>query len=430
MNKKVRVRYAPSPTGYLHIGNARTAIFNYLFAKASGGELIVRIDDTDSNRNVSDGVQSQLKWLSWLGIEWTNIDNLYYQSKRLHMYIACADYLVRKGLAYVSDTGSIRFKTTKKVYSWIDLVKGPISIDMSDSPDITLIRDNGVATYNFATVVDDSLLGISHVLRGDDHISNTPKQLMLYEALGFLPPSFGHMPLILGPDRKKLSKRDGGAMQFISQYAEQGYLPEAVLNYISLLGWSPKGNEEIFSKEGLISAFDPSRLLTAPAIFDPVKLRSINAAHIKMLDIDSFYELSKEWIDFKTPNLKPILSLIQNKVSTLAEIPSLINGLISPTLNKDSIQTLETKDSLNALTVFRSLVSSAHSLDKDYISIMLKELSKRTGLKGFSLFSPIRIVLTTETKGPDLVSIIEILGKKTVLNRIDSFLMRDYSESD
>ena len=328
--KKVRVRYAPSPTGNLHIGNARTALFNYLFAKHYNGDFVLRIEDTDFKRNKEEGERSQLKYLKWLGLDYDEgifkekDCGPYRQSERLDIYIKYAEKLLKEGKAYKcymtaeeleeereeqkkqglpprysgkhahltkeqeeafekeGRKPSIRIRVPKDgKYEWDDMVKGELSFLGKDFGDFVILKNNGVATYNFCVVIDDYLMGITHVLRGDDHVSNTPKQLVVYEALGIEPPKFGHMTLIVNENKKKLSKRDESIIQFIEQYDDLGYLPEAIFNFIALLGWSPEGEEEIFSKEEFCKIFDERRLSTSPAFFDNQKLTWINNQYIK-----------------------------------------------------------------------------------------------------------------------------------------------------
>ncbi len=311
---KVRVRYAPSPTGFLHIGNARTALFNYLFARHNGGDFIIRIEDTDTARNVEGGEASQLKFLQWLGMDWDeSIDKdggygPYRQSERADIYNPIIEKLLAEDKAYRCYMTSeeleaereaqlargempryggkhahltkeeeaaliaegrepaIRIRVPKdKTYTFNDMVKGEVSFDSNGIGDWVIVKKDGIPTYNFAVAIDDHFMEITHVIRGDDHISNTPKQMMVYEALGYDIPTFGHMTLIVNEDRKKLSKRDGSIIQFIEQYHDLGYLPEALFNFIGLLGWSPEGEEEIFSKAQFIEMFDEKRLSKSPA---------------------------------------------------------------------------------------------------------------------------------------------------------------------
>lgn len=320
---KVRVRYAPSPTGHLHIGNARTALFNYLFARHNDGDFIIRIEDTDQKRNIEDGEKSQLENLAWLGMDWDESPEKpgkygpYRQSERKDIYQPLIDHLLLSNLAYKcycteeeleaereaqkargemphysgkcahltpeeqaekeaqGFTPVIRFRVPRnKSYTFEDMVKGEIVFESDNTGgDFVIQKRDGMPTYNFAVVVDDHEMEISHVLRGDDHIANTPKQLMIYEAFGWKAPVFGHMTLIINSETgKKLSKRDESILQFIEQYRELGYLPEAMFNFIALLGWSPVGEDELFSQEELITIFNPDRLSKSPAAFDGKKI--------------------------------------------------------------------------------------------------------------------------------------------------------------
>jgi nondiscriminating glutamyl-tRNA synthetase len=341
MLKEVRVRYAPSPTGHLHIGNARTALFNYLFARNQNGKFIIRIEDTDQKRNIEGGEESQLHYLKWLGIDWDESTDVggeygpYRQSERNDLYKKYYEELLEKGLAYkcycteeeieqereeqiargemprysgkhrnlTADEReafekegrepSIRFRVPEnKVYRFNDMVKGDISFESDGMGDFVIVKKDGTPTYNFAVAVDDHLMEITHVLRGEDHISNTPKQMMIYEAFSWDIPTFGHMTLIVNDQRKKLSKRDESIIQFIEQYEELGYLPEALFNFIGLLGWSPVGEEEIFNREQFIGMFDPARLSKSPAVFDTQKLTWMNNQYMKKLELDKVVELS------------------------------------------------------------------------------------------------------------------------------------------
>src|SRR5690625_3105803 len=312
MEKEVRVRYAPSPTGHLHIGNARTALFNYLYARHFGGKMIIRIEDTDDKRNVAGGEESQLKFLKWLGVDWDEGADVggdygpYRQMERLDIYQKYIDELLERDLAYEcymteeelekereeqraqgqvpkysgahcnlteeereafrkeGRKPSIRLRVPKnRTYTFHDMVRGNISIESSDYGDWVIVKKDGIPTYNFVVAIDDYLMKITHVLRGEEHISNTPRQMMIYDAFDWEAPTFGHMTLILNEDRKKLSKRDQHIVQFIEQYKNLGFLPEALFNFITLLGWSPVGEEEIFTKEKLIDIFDPEILSTS-----------------------------------------------------------------------------------------------------------------------------------------------------------------------
>ena len=349
MAKDIRVRYAPSPTGLLHIGNARTALFNYLYARHHGGTFIIRIEDTDRKRHVEDGERSQLDNLRWLGIDWDESPEThenYRQSERLPLYQKYIDQLLAEGKAYKSYVTeeelaaererqeaagetpryineflgmteeekaayiaereaagiipTVRLAVNESgIYKWHDIVKGDIEFEGGNiGGDWVIQKRDGYPTYNFAVVVDDHDMQISHVIRGDDHIANTPKQLMVYEALGWEAPEFGHMTLITNSETgKKLSKRDTNTLQFIEDYRKKGYLPEAVFNFIALLGWNPGGEDEIFSREELIKLFDENRLSKSPAAFDQKKLDWMSNDYIKHADFDKVFALCKPFLE-------------------------------------------------------------------------------------------------------------------------------------
>ena len=420
MSNEVRVRYAPSPTGHLHIGNARTALFNYLFARNQGGKFIIRIEDTDKKRNIAGGEESQLKYLKWLGMDWDESVDVsgeygpYRQSERNDIYQTYYNQLLENGHAYkcycteaeieaereeqtergetphysgkcrnltaeerakLESEGrepSIRILVPEgKTYTFDDMVKGAVSFESEGIGDWVIIKKDGIPTYNFAVTIDDYLMKISHVLRGDDHISNTPKQLMVYEALGWEPPIFGHMTLIVNESRKKLSKRDESIIQFIEQYEELGYLPEALFNFITLLGWSPAGEEELYSKEEFIKIFDANRLSKSPALFDTQKLTWMNNQYMKKIDIDRVLEvslphlvkagrLSENLTEEQQQWARSLVSLLQEKMSFGAEIVEL-----SDMFFKDEAEYEEdAKEVLSGETVPEVLKAFSEELDK------------------------------------------------------------------
>lgn len=484
MEEKVRVRYAPSPTGHLHIGNARTALFNYLFAKHNNGEFIIRIEDTDTKRNIQDGERSQLENLKWLGITWDESPENpgeygpYRQSERKEIYNSYIQDLLDRDLAYkcycteeelenvreqqrengvmphypgtcshltkdeqqkLEAEGReyvIRFRVpTDKTYQFEDMVKGPITFESkSVGGDFIIQKRDGMPTYNFAVAIDDHLMKITHVLRGDDHIANTPKQLMIYEAFGFKPPKFGHMTLIINSETgKKLSKRDETILQFIEQYRELGYLPEAMFNFISLLGWSPEGEEEIFSQDQFIQMFDTDRLSKSPAAFDSKKLEWINNSYMKQLDLSTAtnlcmpylqeaYDLSnksQEWI-------QKLVSLYQPQMSYAKEIVELSQMFFndSETLSEQEIEVLSEDTSKVVVEEFKQRINdlSEEEYHADNIKKIIKSIQKDTNIKGRKLFMPIRIATTGMMHGPELPESIELLGKSKVLNNIEQHL--------
>ncbi|MCM3164490.1 glutamate--tRNA ligase [Metabacillus litoralis] len=484
MTKEVRVRYAPSPTGHLHIGNARTALFNYLFAKNQGGKFLIRIEDTDKKRNIAGGEESQLKYLKWLGIDWDESIDVggeygpYRQSERNDIYKKYYEELLDKGLAYkcycteeelekereeqmargetpqysgkhanltkeeqneLESQGlqaSIRFRVpANKEYRFNDMVKGDISFESEGMGDFVIVKKDGTPTYNFAVAVDDHLMGISHVLRGEDHISNTPKQLMIYEAFGWDIPVFGHMTLIVNENRKKLSKRDESIIQFIEQYEELGYLPEALFNFISLLGWSPGGEEEVFTKDQLIEIFDANRLSKSPAVFDTHKLAWMNNQYIKQLDLEKLIPLclphlikagkvSENMSDEEQERTHQLIALYQEQLNFGAEIVDLTELFFKEEISYEE----EAKDVLageqvpEVLSAFVSEINQSDEFSADTVKTMIKAVQKATGQKGKNLFMPIRVAITGQTHGPDLPKSIAVLGKSTVLARLQNVI--------
>lgn len=484
MSNGVRVRYAPSPTGHLHIGNARTALFNYLFARSKGGKFLIRIEDTDKKRNIEGGEESQLKYLKWLGMDWDeSVDKdggygPYRQSERTDIYETYYKELLEKGHAYKcycteeelkaeqeaqKEKGetptysgkcrhltheerekleaegrqpSIRFMVPKgKVFSFDDMVKGNVSFESDGIGDHVIVKKDGTPTYNFAVTVDDHLMEISHVLRGDDHISNTPKQLMIYEALGWEAPIFGHMTLIVNESRKKLSKRDESIIQFIEQYEELGYLPEALFNFIALLGWSPSGEEEIFTQCEFINIFDANRLSKSPALFDKQKLTWMNNQYMKKLDIDKLVTISlphlvkaglvnEERTAEETEWVRNLIALYQEKMSFGAEIVELSEIFFNDeiTLDDEAKEVIEEEQVPEVLTAFLNEIEQLNEFKADEIKAAMKAVQKATGHKGKKLFMPIRVAITGQTHGPDLPQAIALFGKEKVKKRLTSIL--------
>lgn len=484
MSNEIRVRYAPSPTGHLHIGNARTALFNYLYARNLGGKFIIRIEDTDKKRNIEGGEQSQLKYLKWLGIDWDESVDVggdfgpYRQSERNDIYKKYYNELLDRGLAYkcycteeeieaereeqvknnetpkysgkcrhltkeeqakLEAEGrqpSIRIKVPENVvYEFEDMVKGSVSFESETIGDYVIVKKDGTPTYNFAVAIDDHLMEISHVLRGDDHITNTPKQLMIYDALNWERPVFGHMTLIVNESRKKLSKRDESIIQFIEQYEELGYLPEALFNFITLLGWSPEGEEELFTKDEFIKIFDAARLSKSPALFDQNKLAWMNNQYIKKADLSKVIELALPHLikaglveenrsseeDMWVHNL---IGLYQEQMSCGADIVGLSTLFFSEDIEYDE----EAKEVLSGEQVKEVLSSFKEELDAlsewtaDNIKAAIKKVQKATGQKGKNLFMPIRVAATGQTHGPDLPKAIELLGSSKIEKRLLSLI--------
>ena len=534
MSKDIRVRYAPSPTGLLHIGNARTALFNYLYARHRGGTFIIRIEDTDRKRHVEDGERSQLENLRWLGIDWDESPEThenYRQSERLELYQKYIDQLLAEGKAYKSYVTEEELAAERErqeaagetpryineylgmseeekaayvaereaagiiptvrlavneagIYKWHDMVKGDIEFEGGNiGGDWVIQKKDGYPTYNFAVVIDDHDMQISHVIRGDDHIANTPKQLMVYEALGWEAPEFGHMTLIINSETgKKLSKRDTNTLQFIEDYRKKGYLPEAVFNFIALLGWNPGGEDEIFSREELIKLFDENRLSKSPAAFDQKKLDWMNNEYIKNADFERIFELAKPFLEkagrlYEEPETLPqtknrgLRQANNNSGSGILGFMS-VNQLFNYELpDSDSILTDMTKTTKKArklVELYKPQMKSVDEIvpltdlffadfpeltdaerevmagetvpvvleafkakleamtDEEFVTEnifpQIKAVQKETGIKGKNLFMPIRIAVSGEMHGPELPETIYLLGREKSIQHIDNML--------
>ncbi|MDF2724447.1 MAG: glutamyl-tRNA synthetase [Paenibacillus sp.] len=484
MTRPIRVRYAPSPTGHLHIGNARTALFNYLFARHYNGKFIIRIEDTDVKRNVAGGEENQLTYLKWLGVDWDESIDVngpfapYRQTERLDLYRKYAEQLIAEGRAYYcyctedelekereeqvargetprysgkhrdvteeqrkafeaeGRVPSIRFRVLEgKSYAFHDQVKGDISFESDGIGDFVIIKKDGIATYNFAVVVDDYLMEISHVLRGEDHISNTPRQLMIYEALGWEPPQFAHMTLIVNEQRKKLSKRDESIIQFIEQYDQLGYLPEAMFNFIALLGWSPEGENEIFSREELIAAFDADRLSKSPAFFDTNKLSWMNNHYLKKADLERVTELAiphlqkagripEQLDDAKRGWVRALVALYQEQLNSVSDIVPLSETFFrdEPEFDEEGRALLAEAHVPAVLESFLKQAQQAEQFTPEAIQAMLKSVQKETGYKGKQLFMPVRVALTGHMHGRDLNQTLALLGQSRVVAQLQKLL--------
>ena len=481
---KVRVRYAPSPTGNLHIGNARTALFNYLFAKHYGGDFILRIEDTDFKRNKEEGERSQLKYMDWLGLDYDEGIGKekefgpYRQSERIEIYQKYAEQLLAEDKAYKcymtaeeleaereeqvanglpprysgkhahltkeeqdqfekeGRKPSIRIRVPQdRTYSFNDMVKGELSFEGKDFGDFVIVKNDGVATYNFAVAIDDHLMEISHVLRGDDHVSNTPKQLVVYEALGFKPPIFGHMTLIVNENKKKLSKRDETIIQFIEQYDDLGYLPEALFNFITLLGWSPEGEQEIFTREEFVEIFDEKRLSKSPAFFDNNKLTWINNQYIKAQPLERIVNIAlpffvkegvatQEEVDNNRAWFEKLISLYQPQMSYGAEIVELTKQFFVEEIkfDEEELEILKQDTTVAVFEDFLEKLEVAGDFTSENIKTLIKTIQKDTGVKGKNLFMPIRIASTGSMHGPELNTSLELLGRDRVVARVKAAL--------
>ena len=436
--RKIRVRYAPSPTGLLHIGNARSALFNYLFAKHYNGDFIVRIENTDIKRNVSDGESSQLELLKWLGIEIDESPEVggkhgpYRQLERLSFYKKYSDDLIRRGLAYQEENGAVRFSVPKNIkIEFDDLVRGKLSFESNEVEDWVIIKENGIPTYNFAVVIDDHLMEITHVLRGEEHITNTPKQIMIYDSFRWEKPKFGHMTIIVNKEKKKLSKRDKDVNQFISEYKEQGFIPQALFNFITLLGWSPPIEEEILSKEQIINFFDGTRLVKSPSTFDTDKMKYINQQYLKKIEPKEFNLIVKKYLDKSILKnitdwwLVEFSKLVKDRIVSFSDIQKLYDTYfpVKFDISQEKNEYLKENNSIIVLKELLGLIES-DSKDLSLINEIINEVSKKTSFKGKILFKSIRLATTGEEHGPSLSLLFPLIGKDSLIIRLKKSIER------
>jgi nondiscriminating glutamyl-tRNA synthetase len=480
----VRVRFAPSPTGLLHVGNARTALFNFLFARQAGGTFVLRLEDTDRERSTPEAEQAILEDLRWLGLEWDEGPERpgdfgpYRQSERLETYRRYATDLLGKGHAYrcycteeeleekrqrslakgippgydgrcrhlkteeeqsfirSGRPASVRFRVNARSVEFQDLVKGAMSFDGRKMGDFVILRSDGVASYNFAVVIDDAGMQVTHVIRGEDHLANTARQVLLYQTLGFAPPQFAHLSMILGPDRAPLSKRHGATA--VAHFRETGYLPEGLANYLALLGWSSEDGQEIFTLGELIKKFSLQRLSRSPAVFDPEKLNWMNRAHLKGIRGEKALSLALPFLRHSGGKLEGVptswlgaaLEAVWGEVDNLSQLAERLRFLFDEgwTLEPEA-QTLVAKEETRR--VIRGLQEELRSVEEvapENYRPLLAGLAKRVGLSGRNLYMPLRAALTGRIQGPELEKVFLLLGKEKILKRVDSILQRNREE--
>ncbi|MDT8862314.1 glutamate--tRNA ligase [Alkalihalobacillus sp. MEB130] len=484
MGSDVRVRFAPSPTGHLHIGGARSALFNYLFAKSQGGKFILRIEDTDQARNVDQAKEKLLDSLKWLGMDWDESIDVggeygpYSCMERVGLYKEYLDHLLQEGKAYYCYMTEeeleaereeqkargelpkysgrdrdlteeqrkqyegkglkpvIRFRVPEgKDIQIQDAVRGDVTFESDGIGDFVIARKDGIPMYNFAVVVDDHLMKISHVIRGEEHLSNTPRQVLLYEAFGWDVPKFAHASLILNPDRQKMSKRDESIIQFVEQYKELGYMPEAIVNFLALLGWSPVGEEEIFSVQQLGEQFTLDRVAKAPAVFDTDKLAWMNNQYIQNAELETVVDLAlphlvkvgrlpADMTDDQRDWAKRLIGLYQEQMHYGAEIVELSELFFKEKIeyNEEAQTVLNEEQVPEVLAHFTKELETMEEFTAENIKAAMKATQKATGQKGKKLFMPIRVATTGQTHGRDLPDSIELLGKDVVVTRIEQLL--------
>jgi glutamyl-tRNA synthetase len=432
MSSQVRVRFAPSPTGFLHVGGARTALFNWLHARHTGGTFVLRIEDTDRERHNEEAVRAIYDGLRWLGLDWdegaekSGDYGPYYQSERGAIYERYLKILQDKGMVY-EDAGALRFRSPRESVIVHDEVCGTITFDLSNPgthPDMTIRRPDGSWIFHFVNVVDDIEMKMTHVIRGEDHLSNTPKHVELYKAFGVEPPRFAHIPLILNPDGSKMSKRDTGAS--VQSYIEQGYAPEAVRNYLCLLGWSPKDNREILPIEEIIGLFELKNINRRSAGFDLDKCFWMNGQYLIQMPLDRFADLSIPFIERAGINfgsraaLLPALALVKEKVKHLTDVPSWIEFFFTEDYAYDEAsveKSLKADGALERLHVLTDRLARVEPWTADNIEAAYKDLAATLGIKTALLVHPSRVAATGKSVGPSLYHLLELLVRDRVLAR-------------
>jgi glutamyl-tRNA synthetase len=439
MSEKVRVRFAPSPTGYLHVGGARTALFNWLYARHMGGTFVLRIEDTDKARNTEAAMQAIFDGMKWLGLDWDEGPQVggacgpYFQSEREAIYLRYFEQLQAKELVY-EDNGAWRFRFARKMIVMDDLVCGRVEVDMSNAeihPDMTIRRPDGGWIFHFVNVVDDIEMGITHVIRGDDHLSNTPKHLQLFEAFGVQPPRYGHIPLILNPDGSKMSKRDTGSA--VGWYAENGFLPEAVVNFLCLLGWNPKTTQEILSKEEVVQLFDVANINRKAAVFDLAKCEWMNQQYLLRMapmDLAEAVEplLAKAGIQPSSPaDLVAVMGLVRERLKRLTDAPAWVDYFFTEEYPYDPEaveKVLRKPGSLDRLRALAGAYSEVGEWTAAELERVLKAEAAKAGAKAGEFVHPIRVATTGRTVGASLYHTLEVLGKARTLARCQRTLGR------
>ena len=410
-----RVRFAPSPTGFLHIGGVHTALFNWLFARHEGGEFRLRIENTDTSREVAEATDRILESLRWLGLDWDG--EVTFQLDRMGKAQEVARRLVDDGGAY-EDEGAIRFHMPDEgVTAWDDIILGRIDYPNEKLEDVVIVRSDGRPTYNFVSPLEDLLDGITHVIRGQDHVSNTPKQLQILSALGDELPRYAHVPLLNGPDGKKLSKRHGAIT--VEEFRSQGFIPEAIVNYLALLGWSYDDHTELMTREELIERFSLERVGKSAATFDYEKLKHMNGVYLRALSPREYADrlvayLREQGYDWNEERLRKVAPLVQEKITTLGEFPEFARFFFEPVTPQEPPE-----DGL-VLPAAAEALAEVDPFEAAAIEPVLRELAERLGLKPRQAFRPIRLALTGSDVSPGLFESLEVLGKEESIARINA----------
>ena len=439
----VRVRFAPSPTGYLHIGGARTALFNWLYARHTGGQFVLRIEDTDEERNTPEAINVILEGLRWLGLDWDEGpasndltgDSVgdrgpYYQSQRAEIYASRVAELQEKGLAY-EDEGAIRFRMQREAVTIPDLICGEVVRELTDreqeQPDFVIVRSDGKPVFHLVNVVDDIEMGITHVIRGEDHLSNTAKHIALFRAFGVEPPAFAHIPLILNANGSKMSKRDEGAS--LDGWQQAGYIPSAVTNYLSLLGWSPKDDSQVMPMAEIIERFDLPQINRANARFDLEKLQWMNYEHLRALPMEDYRARAIEaGVDFGGADddyIAAALNTVKDKVKQIEDLPAFCSFYFTDDLVYD--EAMATKafvpENKEAFARLRAVYAEVDAFAPEPLETALKALAEELEVKVRVLVMPARCACTGVKVGPSLYDLMAVLGRERVLARFDRALM-------
>ena len=421
----IRVRFAPSPTGYLHVGGARTALFNWLFARKEGGKFLLRIEDTDKARSTDEHTQVILDGLTWLGLDWDEAP--IFQGARLARHQQVADQLLKEGKAYMEED-AVRLRVPPGELAWDDAVHGTISFKGEDIRDFVILRADRSPLYNFAVVVDDIDMQITHVIRGDDHISNTPKQLAVYRALGQMTPVFGHVPMIHGNDGKKLSKRHGATA--VGDYQHLGILPEAMRNFLALLGWSPGGDREIMSKEDLRNLFTLEGILKKPAVFDTTKLEWMNGQYLTAKTPEELYslvqpELAKLGLDGDKDAILKAIGAVKARSRTTLDIARQVAVRMDAkfvTQDEKAQREIAKDPSSYHASLAASVTALKHATDwsPENLEKVLRELAEQRSVAAGKIFQPIRIALTGGTVSEPVNELLSVVGKEAALRRLEA----------
>jgi glutamyl-tRNA synthetase len=404
---------APSPTGFLHIGGVRTFLFNWLFARGQGGECLLRIENTDTSREVAESTEQIQRSLSWLGIDWDG--DVRFQLDRIEDCQRLARQLVGEGKAY-EDEGAIRFRMPDAgTTGWDDVIRGPIEVPNETIEDVVLIRSDGRPTYNFANPAEDMLDGITHVIRGADHVSNTPKQIQILRAVGAEPPVYAHVPDVLGTDGKKLSKRHGA--QSVEDFREQGYIPEALVNFLARLGWGYDDRTEVFSRDELLRVFSLDRVSSSPAVFDYEKLAWLNGVHLRNLTPDEYADrvvtyLREQRIEWDEDLVRRAAPLVQEKIEVLSQFPDYVRFLFEDVSPDPSL--LDGR----VLDAAAETLAELEPFQADTIEPALRGLAEQLELKPREAFQPIRVAVTGSKISPGLFESIELLGRENSVARL------------